>query len=138
MEKVLELLWKFLMSEAGATAVLSLIGLIIAKVLKTNFVKQHEMGRCVLALEAGVREVYETFVKSLKEAAADGKLTDSEKLEARDKAYQCAKQILETEGIDLAKYYGPRLAKAIIERLVNKSKTLGKIAKGILPVNAGE
>jgi len=71
-------------------------------------------------------------VKGLKIASLDGKLTDVEKSEAREKAYQCAKDILKEEGIDLAKHYGPRISKAIIEELVKRSKTMGAMAKGIV------
>lgn len=131
MDKIIEILT----GPAASPIVLSVLTAIIGYVLKTAFVKKYELERCILALESGVQEVYETYVKSIKAASEDGKLTDMEKDEARDKAYTHAKQILATEGIDLAKYYGPRIAKAVIEKLIKRSKTAGLMAKGVLNVD---
>ncbi len=115
---------------------LGAVALATGIVVKLGFIKRYNLARCVLAIQSAVQEVYGNYVKDLKRANADGKLTEDEKAEAVAQAYQRAKTIVSEEGIDLAKYYGPRISRAIIDAAVNKSKTAGRIAKGLLPVGA--
>lgn len=129
----MDYVWELLGSEAARNIIISLIAMAFAYVKGLGAIKKHNLGRCVIALQSGVQEVYESFVKGMKNANVDGKLTDAEKLEVRDQAWNMAKDILAAEGIDLAKYYGPRIAKSIIEAMVKKSKHAGLAAKALLP-----
>ena len=71
---------------------------------------------------AAVAETYETYVKALKERAADGRLTTDEKSEARRIAVERAKQIAKSRGVDLAKTYGEEIVHGIVEQIVNVAK----------------
>jgi len=132
----MEAILAFLQTEAAANLILGAIALAVGYFLKRSAVKKYKLERCILALQTGVQETYEEYVKSIKEASTDGKLTESEKMQARDRAWNAAKVILQEEGIDLAKYYGPRISKAVIEALIKRSKTAGNMAKGILEPEA--
>jgi lipocalin len=115
----------FLGTEAAFNAIVLIISAVVGVILKLRVTQKYNLDRCALALQSAVQEVYECYVRGLKEASEDGTLTDSEKEYARNEAWVRAKHILEEEGIDLLKYYSPRIAKSIIETLVNDAKISG-------------
>ncbi len=119
-------------TDLASTIVLGVVALVIAVLAQLGFSKKHNLGRCLLAFQSAVQEVYECYVKGIKKANEDGKLTEEEKTEAVAQAYSRAKGILAEEGLELARYYKPRISRGIIEAMVKRSKTAGRIAKGLL------
>lgn len=73
-------------------------------------------------LEAGIEETYEEYVRALKDAAADGKLTDDERAMARSTAIAKAISYAETKGLDLLKTYGSALLRVFLERIIRNNK----------------
>lgn len=82
--------------------------------------------KSVDAIEAGVGEVYQTYVQEIKLASADGKLTLEEQATARAKAKECAYKFAKDHGIDLAKTIGEDFLNLWIERSVQKAKGQSK------------
>lgn len=87
---------------------------------KTKVIKFRRAIECV---EAGVFNTYETYVKALKDAAADGKLTDDERKVARDLAINAAKTYAKNQGIELAKYIAEDYLPVLIDKFVQSRKT---------------
>lgn len=75
-------------------------------------------------LEHGARVAYDTFVREAKAKAPDGKLTQAQITEAREVAFNAAKELAKQKGIDLAKRVAaekvPLLINKVVARLKNK------------------
>ena len=80
------------------------------------------MDMAVQALEAGVEQTYRTYVRAIKEARADGKLTDRERRQARLLARESALAFGRTQGVDVLQALGKDYIDLWITRLVNKQK----------------
>jgi len=78
--------------------------------------------RALLALEAGVMNTYETYVREIKASREDGKLTSEERREARRRAKNYALDLARSEGLDIARELGHTYLDAWLERLVRKLK----------------
>lgn len=78
--------------------------------------------RAMMFLAAGVRETYEEYVRKIKAASADGKLTDDERREAVRQAIERAKQYALAEGVDLLKYVAKETLPALIDSIVRRFK----------------
>lgn len=74
------------------------------------------------ALEAGVELTYRTYVQAIKEARADGKLTEDEKRQARRLAREAAVEFGRSRGIDVLKELGEAYLELWIAKLVKKLK----------------
>jgi len=89
--------------------------------------KDKKYSKALRFLEAGVWQTYITYVHHIKEARADGKLTDIERQDARNMAYVYAKSYAEEEGLnlveELSKEYIPTLITHIVRKLKSKSIT---------------
>jgi N-glycosylase/DNA lyase len=81
--------------------------------------------RAIEALEAGVDKTYRSYVKAIKEARADGKLTDAERQRARQIARETAITYGRNEGIDVIREVGDDYLDLWLSRLVRKAKGLG-------------
>ena len=119
---------ELLENEGVVNLILGGIALIIGAVAKMEWSKRHDLDLVWAALQTGVNETYRGYVKALKAGREDGKLEDFEKEAARKRAVDIAKDILADQGVRLCKYYGPRIAQAIVSRMADRSKTVGKIA----------
>jgi hypothetical protein len=117
----------FMNSPYLTPAVLAIIGAVFAWIKRRELVRKHDLEVAVAALESGVTETYQCYVKGLK--AENGKLTEAQKDEAREMAYRLAKSIALEQGVSLWKYYSPRLAKALIEKFVHRAKATGEASK---------
>lgn len=92
---------------AAALAALALIAVVLA--FGVNWLKAKTGSELLARILRGittaariaVQEVWVTYVKALKEASADGTLTDDEKLEARARAIALVKSFLGAKGIAL-------------------------------------
>ena len=119
-------------SETLMKSVMYVIGIVVAWILNKKATKKYDLERIVLAAEVAVKDTYEEFVRSAKDKNGNGKLDPEERATARTYAYNKMKDILAEKGISLAKYYGPRLAKFLIDRAVGRSKMAGRIAAAAL------
>ncbi len=79
--------------------------------------------RALLALETGVMNTYETYVREIKASREDGKLTSAERQEARRRAKEYAIELARVEGLDIARELGHSYLDAWLERLVRKLKS---------------
>ena len=74
------------------------------------------------ALEAGVEKTYHVYVKAIKEANADGKLTAEEREKARGIAIGFAREFGRDQGVDLVKDIGVAGLELIIAKIVKALK----------------
>lgn len=84
-----------------------------------------------LYIEAGVAKTYQTYVKARKEASADGTLTEEEKKQARQMAFNFARSYAVENGVNLVKEAGAELLPALIEKAVGGLK---RDASGPTPI----
>ena len=79
----------------------------------------------IRALEAGVNDAWVHFVRDLKKKAADGKLSDEEKENARTWAKNKAMEIASGAGKKVLSGFGQLGIDALIEKIVRKNKSGG-------------
>jgi hypothetical protein len=95
--------------------------------LLTNYIasktKDELFNQAVQAITAGVSNTYDTYVKALKEAHADHKLTIEEEAEARQRAWDYAIEYGQTIGVNVAKIIGKHYAGALIEWVIGRLKS---------------
>lgn len=89
--------------------------------------------RAALCLAAGVRETYEAYVRHIKQASADGKLSDDEREEAVRQAVARARQYAANEGFDLLKVMAKEYLPVWIDSLVRRFK--GEAAAASVPLS---
>lgn len=106
--------------------VLALIGAVLALIwgfIKAKDVIKNKTVQIALeGLELGVEEAWQTYVKALKAANEDGKLTDEERKNARELAISVAKEYCKTKGVDLLKAFAKEYIPVIIKKLVDQRK----------------
>ena len=73
-------------------------------------------------VESAVRDVYETYVRGIKAARDNGKLSAGERKHARKLALEAALRLGETRGVDVVRAAGPGLLDLWIERTVERLK----------------
>lgn len=86
-------------------------------------VRQKKADGAVEALEAGVELTYRTYVGAIKEARADGRLTEDEKRQARLLAREAAIEFGRSRGVDVLSEVGEDYVDLWIAKLVKKLKT---------------
>ena len=86
-------------------------------------IRSRRYARAVEALEAAVEQTYRTYVKAIKDARADGTLTDEECRQARALARQTALEFGRRDGIDVLRELGEDYLDLWIARLVKRLKT---------------
>lgn len=84
--------------------------------------KEERSGEALLALEAGVDATYETYVRAIKEASEDGKLTKEERKRARQLAREAAVQFGANQGVDVLTTLGEDYVNLWINKLVKRLK----------------
>lgn len=112
-------------SELGLTIVGTIFGAVWAAFRSSEWygrLRRQRFQQGLLALEAGVEETYRTYVQALKEARADGTLTEEEKRQARALAKERAVAIAQCEGVDLLRAVGAEYIDLWIAKLVKKLK----------------
>lgn len=113
-------------SEAGLTLLGAALGGFWTLLKSTEWyarARNRRAQRALLALEAGVDATYESYVRAIKEAREDGKLTAEERREARRRARLTAAQLVRAQGIDIARELGEECLDVWINRLVGKVKS---------------
>jgi hypothetical protein len=74
------------------------------------------------ALEAGVEVTYRTYVRAIKEAREDGKLTEEEIAVARQRARAAAIEFGRMKGIDVLREVGEEYVNLWIGKIVKRAK----------------
>lgn len=74
------------------------------------------------ALEAGVEQTYRTYVRAIKAARADGKLTDDEIHRARSLALHTAIDLAAAAGLDLIRELGDPFVELWLSKTVARLK----------------
>ena len=84
--------------------------------------KQRRFSQAITALEAGVDQTYQTYIRAIKESSEDGKLTSPERRRARELARETAVSFGRTQGVDVIAEVGNDYIDLWINRLVKKMK----------------
>ena len=82
--------------------------------------------RCLEAIRAAVEGTYQTFVRDIKAASADGKLTKAERHEALNRARVAAIGIARSDGLDLIKTVVTEMIPMLIERFIREARAVKK------------
>jgi len=86
--------------------------------------RQRRIDRAIEFLEAGVEETYRTYVRALKAAREDGKLTEAERRRARELARHHALRLARNRGVNLLRDLGGDFVDLWIDRLVQRRKAI--------------
>lgn len=112
-----------LLGGEGLTAtVIAAIAGVFGLVRKIETVRKNNLDKALACVETGVRETYETYVRELKKAREDGKLTPEERQAAVAQAIETAKVYAREQGIDLLKYYAKEYLPVLVDRFVSWRK----------------
>ena len=84
--------------------------------------RQTRYAKALQALEAGVELTYRTYVRAIKQAREDGKLTDDERRRARRRAREAAIEFGRRQGVDVLRELGSEYVDLWIEKIVKKLK----------------
>jgi len=128
MEHVSEIAVQVFQSDAFIALVVALILAVIGIIRKRQGDRANANSVALEAVEVGVRDTYEYYVRDLKQAAADGKLTESERLEAQRRALKRATDYAAAQGVVLTKVYTEEYLPVLIERVVGAFKGETKTA----------
>jgi hypothetical protein len=112
-------------SEAGFTLITAIVGSIWTALRSSEWAQQargRRYAKAVEALEAGVELTYRTYVREIKQLRQDGKLTDDEMREARQRARDAAVEFGRTQGLDVVRELGAQYVDLAISKLVKKLK----------------
>lgn len=123
MDTVLDLLG----NENLTAAVLGLIALVFGVVKKIEAAQRWKLQKALEALEAGVRETYVTYVRQIKLAREDGKLTADERSFALQQALAYARRYAAEQGVDLLKFYGKEYLPVLVERIITGKKSAAAV-----------
>lgn len=113
-------------SGLGLTLVTAILGSVWTAFRSSEFynrARNQRYGEALQALEAGVELTYRTYVRSIKEAREDGKLTQEEMRLARRRAREAAIEFGRTRGIDILRELGADYIDLIIAKQVKNLKT---------------
>jgi len=113
-------------SEAGLTVVGGVLGAVWTFVQSSKWyrrLRRRRFHRAVEALEAAVDLTYRTYVREIKAAREDGKLTDAEIAEARRRAREAAVEFGRTHGVDVLRALGANYIDLWIGKIVKRLKT---------------
>jgi hypothetical protein len=112
--------WTLLGSGTFA-AIMAMVGKVVQSIIAN--IKDARIARACNFVYAGTVTCYQEYVRAVKAAHADGKLTIDEKNEALQYAYRKAMEIARNEGFDLVKVLGKDMIFALIEKYVSQSKS---------------
>ena len=118
-------LMQVLSSDTGLTVVGGVLGAAWTFFQSTALyqrLQSNRFAKAVTALEAAVDLTYRTYVREIKAAREDGKLTDAEIAVARQRARDAAIEFGKTQGVDVLKELGADYIDLWISKIVNQLK----------------
>ncbi len=115
-------IWKLLASEIIAV----IAGWVYCYI--QNRLEQSRYFKAITVIKNAVTSCYHEYVREIKMASADGKLTIAEKNNALQVAYQKAIAFARTEGFDLLKVFAKDTILRLIEKYVGEVKAQAVIA----------
>lgn len=115
-------LWEFFAKSEIQAGVIALVAMLFGIVKRLNTVKRWQLTRAITALEAGVRVTYEEYVRAIKDASMDGKLTDAERQEAMRRTLDRARQFAAEDGFDLLKLYAKEYLPVLVDKIIFRRK----------------
>lgn len=121
----METLKALLANDAFITLVATALGALWAALKASDWFqsrKTDRVQRAMLCLEHGVETTYQTYVRGLKQANEDGKLTDEERTEALNLAIETASTYARQDGLDLALELGRERLAGYIEAILRNVK----------------
>lgn len=127
-------IWDLLAREETKTLLISILGLVVAAILRLKAVQKYKLERALQCLEAAVRVTYEEYVRAAKAASEDGKLTTDQRQEALRQALDRAGDYARVEGVDLLKYYAIEYLPVIVEKIIGERKAASVPFVSALPL----
>lgn len=110
----------------GDVKLWELVGTIIVIIwgaVKTKYHFDEKLGKEITELlEMGAQKAYDEFVRDAKTKNPRGKLSAAQIKEARDRAWEAAKEYAKDRGIDLAKKVAAERIPVLISNVVNRLK----------------
>ena len=85
-------------------------------------VRENRFADALTALEAGVQQTYDVYVRAVKEASTDGRLSSEERRRARELARDAAIAFGRTRGVDVIGSIGHDYIDLWIAKLVKQRK----------------
>lgn len=113
-------------SESAVTVLLALGGAAWTLFRSSDWLdtrRRARLNRAVRFLENAVVQVYEEYVRAIKEGSADGRLTVAERRRARKLARDRALALARADGVDLLRDLGGDHIDLWIARILRKVKT---------------
>ncbi len=121
--------WIWTLVGSGAfAAIVAAFGKIVQSIIGS--IRDARIARACEFVYAGTITCYQEYVRAMKAAHADGKLTAGEKDEALQCASRKAIEIARTQGVDLLKVLGKDLILSLIEKYAGESKA-ASLAKAV-------
>lgn len=118
--------WQALSLPETESVIAAAITLLAGLAARWGWVRKWRLDRAVECLAAGVRETYEEYVREIKKASEDGKLTDEERSFAMRMALEKAKSYALNAGFDLLKVYAEEYLPVLVERIIGSQKAVAK------------
>ncbi|MDZ4861563.1 MAG: hypothetical protein SGI88_21530 [Candidatus Hydrogenedentes bacterium] len=88
--------------------------------------RQQRFAEAITALEAGVQQTYDVYVRAVKDGSSDGKLSSEERRRARELARDAAVAFGRTKGIDVLTAIGHDYVDVWITKLVHQKKAMAR------------
>lgn len=111
-----------LITDALLPAVVAIVSAVWGFFRVTVALRLARYEKAIACLEAGVQTVYDEYVRSIKEASKDGKLTDEERRYARNLAIATAQEYAQRYGVDVAKELGKEFLAVTVEKILARFK----------------
>ena len=112
-------------SNTGLAVVGAAIGSVWAAFKGSDWFAQRRHDRhntALMAVEAGVEHSFQTYVKAIKAARTDGKLTAEERKHARALAQETALRVGRAQGVNVVRELGREFLPVWISRMVGELK----------------
>jgi len=84
--------------------------------------KSARIAQAIALLETAVARTYEEYVRAIKHARADGKLTEEERRQARQQALNTALRMAQKESLPLLRLLGPAHVERHVAQIVKRAK----------------
>ena len=130
-------LWSVLADTQAGAWIAAALGTGVAWLARQAFVRRWRLERALQCLEAGVRQTYEEYVRGVKEASDDGKLSPEQRETATRRALAAARDYARREGIDLLRHYAEAYLPVAVDRIVRRFRSESRLAR-VVPSPFGD